>query len=42
MKKLTLILIATAISAPLFAFDFNDSNFEINSEIKTQLNTMIA
>ena len=42
MKKLTLILIAGIISAPLFAFNFTEANFEIDSEIKTQINTVIA
>lgn len=42
MKKLTLILIVATLSAPLFAFDFNEGNFEIDSEIKTQINAAIS
>ena len=41
MKKLILILIAGIVSAPLFAFDFNTGNFDINSSIKAEINSVV-
>lgn len=41
MKKLLITLIASTICIPLFAFDFNNENFEVDLTVKTELNTLI-
>ena len=37
MKKYILTLFAAGITLPLFAFDFNNGNFEINTGIKAEI-----
>lgn len=42
MKKLLIILITAMISSSSLAFNFDKESFEIDSEIKTQINTVIV
>jgi len=41
MKKLLTIIIAALISAPVFAFNFNSENFEIDTNIRAEINRAI-
>ena len=42
MKKYILTIIACTIALPLFAFDFNLDNFEIDTNIKAEINSALA
>ena len=41
MKKLIITLITGAICTPLFAFNFNNGNFEVDAAVKAELNTLM-
>ena len=41
MKKYVLTIITVATALPLFAFNFNEDNFEINTDIKAEINAVI-
>ncbi len=42
MKKYILIIVAGIMALPLFAFNFNNNEFEIDSKIKTEIETAIT
>lgn len=42
MKKYILIIITCAVTLPLFAFDFDLDSFEIDTNIRTEINTALA
>jgi hypothetical protein len=42
MKKYILIIIAGIMALPLFAFNFNDNEFEIDTNIKTEIEAVIS
>lgn len=41
MKKYALTIITVGLTLPLFAFNFNNENFEINADIKTEISSIL-